>query len=417
MWITFLVYDLILRVYAFLIGLSSIFNSKAKLWVMGRKGWRQSLIGKIPSGKSVIWMHCASLGEFEQGRPVLEALRKDYPNHFLLLTFFSPSGYEVRKNYQGADHICYLPMDSRKNAKDFLRITQPALVIFVKYEFWLHYIFETHRQNIPLLLISAIFRSDQIFFKFYGKGFRKMLTMYAQIFLQDEHSFQLLKTAKLDNGTVAGDSRFDRVLTVMKNANRFTEIEIFLQGKTSWVAGSTWSADEKILKECLDQIPKWIIAPHEINEEHLSQIERLFDEKSVRYSEMKLSPENYTDKSILLIDNIGMLSSLYLYGKVAYIGGGFGAGIHNVPEAAVYGIPVVFGPKYKKFREASDLVSENAAFSINNAEELKNIITKLEDENFRTTAGSFCRNYIHKNAGATEKIMEFIQTKRFLTKV
>lgn len=415
MWITFLVYDLILQVYAWLIGIASLFNGKAERWVKGRKNWRSSLAASVSPNQGVVWMHCASLGEFEQGRPVLEALRSTYPGQFILLTFFSPSGYEVRKNYAGADYICYLPLDTPENSRDFVRMVKPRLVIFVKYEFWIHYIFEIHHQRIPLLLISAIFRPQQLFFKSYGKGFREMLKKYDRIFVQDETSFQLLKKTGLNNCMVAGDSRFDRVITVMNHAKEFHEISTFLQQKSTWVAGSTWLPDEKILHACSDLIPKWIIAPHEIDEDHLLKIESMFGDACVRHSIMKSAPELYIDKSMLLIDNIGMLSSLYRYGQAAYIGGGFGAGIHNVPEAAIYGIPVVFGPKYGKFKEAVDLIAGQGSFTIKNAADLKRIIANLQDNNFRKAAGDFSRSYITKHAGATEKIIGFIQANRFLT--
>lgn len=415
MWLTFFVYDAILRVYAFLIGVSSFFNPKARQWINGRKGWRPSLKEKVPVKGVDIWMHCASLGELEQGRPVVESLRSLYPDKYILLTFFSPSGYTIRKDYPSVNQVSYLPMDSRKNARTFLQITNPKLAIFVKYEFWLHYIRETSGLKIPLLLISAIFRPNQLFFKPYGKLFRQLLFHYDGIFVQDKDSCDLLKTIGREDCIIAGDTRFDRVLTVLKQSKEIPAIDIFLSGKSAWVAGSTWPPDEQIIKDCVDLVPKWIIAPHEVKEGHLLQIEKLFDKKTVRYSVLKNSPDRYTDKSILLIDNVGMLSSLYRYGQVAYTGGGFGNGIHNILEAAVYGIPIVFGPKFNKFKEATDLTARHAAFSISNGTEMNQIMIKLADENFRENAGRLCKDYVSRHAGATEKIIRFIQEKRFLT--
>lgn len=415
MWLTFLVYDIILRVYAFLIRVASFFNPKARLWINGRKKWRQSLKEKIPPEGVDLWMHCASLGEFEQGRPVLEALRDLYPDKYILLTFFSPSGYTIRKDYPVANYVYYLPLDSRKNASAFLQMIKPRLVIFVKYEFWLHFIREISSGKIPLLLISAIFRHNQLFFKSYGKTFRELLSYYNGIFVQDKSSLDLLHNAGIENCVVTGDTRFDRVLTVMEKSKQIPEIDVFLHGKNAWVAGSTWPPDERIIRDCSDAIPKWIIAPHEVEEEHLLQMEKLFDKETVRLSVLKSAPEKYTNKSILLIDNVGMLSSLYRYGQAAYIGGGFGSGIHNILEAAVYGIPVVFGPKFHKFKEARDLTAMNATFSIANETEMKQVMARLADENFRKKAGQLCKDYVCNHAGATGKIIGFIQEKRFLT--
>jgi 3-deoxy-D-manno-octulosonic-acid transferase len=415
MELTFLVYDVILQVYAMLIRVSSLFNPKARLWVNGRKGWRQSLKNKVPAGGMDIWMHCASLGEFEQGRPVLEALRSLYPEKSILLTFFSPSGYTVRKDYPIVNHVCYLPLDSRKNARIFLQTIKPRLVIFVKYEFWFHFIGEISKQQIPLLLISALFRPGQLFFRPYGKIFKQLLLSYNRIFVQDKNSLDLLKNTGIEECVIAGDTRFDRVLTVMKQSKEIPAIDTFLQGKSAWVAGSTWPPDEQVIRGCSDLISKWIIAPHEIKEDHLLYIEKLFGEKTVRYSILKDAPEKFTDKTILLIDNVGMLSSLYRYGQAAYIGGGFGSGIHNILEAGVYGIPVVFGPKFQKFKEAKDLIYLQGAFSITLENELKDVIVRLGNDLFSKSAGDICAHYVHEHAGATEKIIRFIQEKRFLT--
>jgi 3-deoxy-D-manno-octulosonic-acid transferase len=416
MSLSFLVYDIIIRVYAILIRIAAIFNPKAQQWIRGRKHWHRALDKSLAKRQVDIWIHCASLGEFEQGRPVLEALRKVYPEKYILLTFFSPSGYEIRKNYPVADHICYLPLDTARNAREFIALVNPRLAVFVKYEFWLHFLRALHQQKIPVLLISAIFRPDQLFFQWYGKAFRQLLLSYTRIFVQDKNSASLLQQAGTDQVTVTGDTRFDRVLQIARQAKEIEHMGTFLQGRQAWVCGSTWPEDERIIQSCHEAIPKWIIAPHEINEAHLLQIEQLFYGKTVRYSVLTNDPESYADKKVLLIDNIGMLSSLYRYGIVAYIGGGFDHGIHNILEAAVYRIPVVFGPKYHKFKEATDLITLEAAFSISNEYELKTTIDRLTDEKLRIAAGGLCGDYVKDKAGATESIIDYIQAKRFLIK-
>lgn len=415
MTIAFLAYDMIMRVYAAMIRLAAWFNPKAKSWAAGRKNWRKQLAQALPAKGAGIWMHCASLGEFEQGRPVLEAFRLQYPDQYILLTFFSPSGYEVRKNYPVADHVCYLPTDTRKNALDFVKIVHPRMAIFVKYEFWLHHLTALHQKNIPIFLISAIFRPDQIFFKWYGRTFKKLLHYYEQIFVQDESSAQLLKKAGMENITISGDTRFDRVAAIADAAGKIEGIPEFLNGKNAWVAGSTWPPDEQIIASTLDMVVKWIIAPHEINDAHIVQIEKRFAGKTVRYSVLKSDPHKYKEQPILLIDNIGMLSSLYQYGIVAYIGGGFGKGIHNVPEAAVWGIPVVFGPEYHKFKEAEDLIQLGAAFSIHDATSLQSVITTLSHAEKRMTAGKNARKYVLEKTGATDDMLHYAAKKRFLT--
>lgn len=408
MQLSFLVYDVIIRVYALGIRIAAIFSSKARLWINGRKGWQDGLNKSIPQGGTDLWLHCASLGEFEQGRPVLEAYKQKYPGHFILLTFFSPSGYQIRKNYPSADYVCYLPLDTDSNAKEFVAIASPKVTIFVKYEFWLHYLTVLHKRAVPVLLISAIFRKEQIFFRWYGHTFRQLLKGYHRICVQDEASLSLLNYAGIFNAVISGDTRFDRVTAIAGQAREISGIAGFLQGKEAWVAGSTWLADETIISGVIDRVAKWIIAPHEINEAHLRQIEKRFAGAAVRYSVLKANPGKHDAKQVLIIDNIGMLSSLYQYGIAAYIGGGFGKGIHNILEAAIWGIPVVFGPAFYKFKEARELIEKGGTFSVADGKALSNLITVLQDPGMRSKAGKIAHDYVVAGTGATEKIMDII---------
>lgn len=415
MSLSFLVYDLFIRVYAISIRLVAPFNPKARLWLRGRKDWRRRL-GEALSEKHVdLWMHCASLGEFEQGRPVIEALREAHPEMTVLLTFYSPSGYEVRKDYALADHVSYLPLDTASNARDFIRIVNPEIVIFVKYEFWLHFLTELHQRATTVLLISAIFRSNQFFFRWYGTAFLRVLGCYERIFLQDDGSRAILEAHGVDRVTIAGDTRFDRVGKIAREAKDIEAMDDFVKGARTLVAGSTWPGDDEVIFPCLEMVDKWIIAPHEVNESRLRQLEKRFAPGVVRYSHMKGNPGSSAKCRVLLIDNVGMLSSVYRYGQLAFIGGGFDHGIHNVLEAAVYGMPVVFGPKHEKFREAEDLLREGAAFSVENARELANVLRKLAESGFAAQSGDAAARYVRDQSGATGKILDFLQQKRFLT--
>ncbi|MQY78989.1 MAG: 3-deoxy-D-manno-octulosonic acid transferase [Bacteroidetes bacterium] len=409
-----LIYDLGLVIYRMSIRIASIFNDKARLWLKGRENLFANILKQVNPQEKIAWFHCASLGEFEQGRPVIEAFRKQNPECKILLTFFSPSGYEIRKNYNGADYIFYLPMDSKRNAEKFIEFINPSVVVFIKYEFWYHYIQTLNNKNIPVYLISANFRSTQIFFKRYGGFFRNLLKFFTYIFVQTSSSKDLLSTIGLNNISVAGDTRFDRVYSIVKQANRLPVVEKFKQNKTTIIVGSSWKEDEEILIPCLNQTfhdVKWIIAPHEIHEENLSRIIRNINKRIVRYSEM--SRENASDFDVLLIDNIGMLSSLYYYGDIAYIGGGFGKGIHNILEAATFGIPVIFGPNFKKFHEAVELINQEGAFSIRSFEELMNTLdTLLQNQELLDTAGKIAKKFIENSLGATNIIVEKLVTKK-----
>lgn len=365
-----------------------------------------------------VWIHCASLGEFEQGRPVIGALRRRYPGAVIVLSFFSPSGYEVRKDYPGADHVFYLPLDTGANAEVFVRLLNPSLAVFVKYEFWYHYLTALQASDIPVLLISAVFREDQVFFKWYGKLFRSLLRRYRHIFVQDAPSLALLKRLNLsENASMGGDTRFDRVLAIASASRSFPVVEEFLEGRKAWVAGSTWPADEQLLAGYFRREPaafKWIIAPHEIDEGHLRQVEGLFEGDTVRYSALEQG-KRADGAKVLLIDNVGMLSGLYRYGFAAYIGGGFNQGIHNVLEAAVFGLPVIFGPRHRKFREAQELMACGAAYTVSDTTSFaRTVVTLLEPEILEKASGH-ASAYVKEHAGATDRILEYIQEKRFLT--
>ncbi|GAB4146248.1 MAG: glycosyltransferase N-terminal domain-containing protein [Bacteroidia bacterium] len=410
-----LLYSLVVRLYGLLIRCSVPFSEKARKWVNGRKNiWQELELKFTNNTQKVAWFHCASLGEFEQGRPVIEKFKTLYPDYFILLSFFSPSGFEIRKNYPGADCIVYLPLDTPYNASRFINITKPKVVFFIKYEFWLHYLNILTKNSIPHFLFSAVFRNNQIFFKPWGKIFRNALKGYNHIFTQDENSALLLKSIEISQCSKAGDTRHDRVSSIAANASEINAAKIFSEGFQILVAGSTWPEDEQKLVPSIVRLLrsgiKLIIAPHEISESKISSLISLCKENGidenriVRFSYAENADLKHAD--VLIVDNIGMLSSLYRYGGVAYIGGGFGKSIHNTLEAAVYGIPVVFGPAYKKFIEAHELLKNQAAFTVNNQEELEKILTRLfSDQQFRNTSGKKAGEYVSSGKGATEQIL------------
>jgi len=404
-------YNLTVRGYYILIFIVSFFNKKAKLWILGRKNFFAKLENSNINITKNLWFHVASLGEFEQGRPVLEAIKKLYPNHKIVLTFFSPSGYEVRKNYQYADYILYLPLDTQRNAKRFIEIIKPEIVFWIKYEFWFHYLNQLHKSKIRTYIFSAIFREKQIFFKPYGKWYANILTFFTHIFVQNQKSIELLNQINITNCSLSGDTRFDRVFEISQNVKKIPIIEKFMNNKIVFICGSTWLPDEEFISEFINKNSKnikIIIAPHEINENHVSKLCSLLKVNYIKYSEATI--ENVVEKDVIIINNLGMLSSLYQYGTIAYIGGGFGVGIHNTLEAATFGLPIIFGTNYHKFQEAKNLIEIKAAFSISNQKEFNEKLNELiENVKQRAEAGSFAKNYVYSQKGATQQILDWIQ--------
>ncbi len=418
-----LLYILFLLLYSCGIRVAAIANPKAKKWLNGRKNIFATITSQLSTLNSQpIWMHCASLGEFEQGRPLLEELKSQNSKVKIVLTFFSPSGYEVMKDYKGVDFVFYLPMDSPANAKKFLDAVNPSMVLWVKYEYWFYYLTEIKQRNIPAVLVSGIFRKNQPFFKWYGAIWEKMLESFTHFFVQNEESQQLLSTLGFTkNITINGDTRFDRVLEIAENFTPIAGIEKFCGDSPVIVAGSTWEEDEIELLHFVNvhKNVKFIIAPHEIDKTNLKDVKDEFP-NSIFYSELNNGQQTTDDRqqNVLIIDNIGMLSRLYKYATVTYVGGGYGAdGVHNVLEAAVYGKPVVFGPVYEKFYEAIGLVDSGGAISIDGGPvKLENVLNGLlNDEGERKRKGEAAAKFVQDNAGASKKIMQFIQEKRLLT--
>ena len=406
-------YNIGIIFYGFLIRIAALFNEKAKLWVVGRKDIFSKIKSQLAAEtRPVIWIHCASLGEFEQGRPIIDSLHRDLKTYALVLTFFSPSGFEVRKNYPQADYIFYLPLDTSKNAKRFLTLVNPKIVIFVKYEFWLNYLKEIRKREIPSILMSAVFRRNQLFFKWYGQFYRQAIFTFKHIFVQDKTSVTLLNNIGVSAVTLAGDTRFDRVSEIAQHATHFPVIEKMVAGKFTLVAGSTWEKDEAIIADFFnrhtDNNLRLILAPHEINRRHLEQIEKQFQEPVLFFTQIteKTALEN---SRILIIDTIGILSSVYQYGKVAYIGGGFGKGIHNILEAATFGMPVIFGPNYDKFKEAVDLIRLKGGFSVKSTKEFNEIFSNFINNRISLKEISqITHNYVMSNCGAQKMILDHI---------
>lgn len=417
-------YRIFTWLYPKLVWLNSFANPKASLWLKGRRGLFNKLTASLQKNKQpVIWMHCASLGEFEQGLPVLESIRKQYPNYIVLLTFFSPSGFETRKNYKGADHIFYLPMDTPSHANRFFDIVQPSLVVFVKYEFWYYYLQVAGKRNIPTILISGIFREDQPFFQWYGIVHKKMLTFFSKIFVQTGASAKLLSGIGFhENVLICGDTRFDRVIEIAGKFETIEPINHFCNGHQVIIAGSTWTEDDEVLAHFAktNESVKYIIAPHDIDEDRLKECLLLYKNSMLfsAYQKACYSNSIVPEKvNTLIIDNMGMLSRLYYYATICYIGGGFGGdGIHNILEAAVYGKPVVFGPVYDKYFEADELLDVGGAFSIENSLELENIFRQLlENQELYRESADASSGYVKTKAGATDSIMNYIEENRLLT--
>ncbi|WP_277466611.1 glycosyltransferase N-terminal domain-containing protein [Parabacteroides sp. PF5-6] len=407
-------YSLLIHLYALLIELASPFHKKARLMRWGQWKTNGILREKIDRNAKYIWFHASSLGEFEQGRPMIEKIKAEYPQYKILLTFFSPSGYEVRKNYELADVICYLPFDTPFKVRKFIHLANPCMAIFIKYEFWGNYLGELNRKGIPTYIVSAIFRKEQLFFKWYGMLYRRFLQYFDHLFVQDKQSLDLLQSIGITAVTVAGDTRFDRVFDVYNHRRDIPGIDTFLHNTKGerariLIAGSSWPADEEILINYFNAHPdlKLIIAPHEIHREHLMQIEAQLQRPSIRLSEA--FSKDSSDKDCIIVDSFGLLSSIYRYGDIAYIGGGFGAGIHNTLEAAVYGIPVIFGPKYQKFKEAKDLIAVGGGFSIPNADEFASRVNDfLSYPHLLEEAGRAAGDFVKNNTGATDKILNDI---------
>ncbi|OFX57809.1 MAG: hypothetical protein A2046_02195 [Bacteroidetes bacterium GWA2_30_7] len=400
-------YNLGIYLLYLIIYISSFFNSKAKLWIVGRLNIFKKISLYNNEGRKTIWVHCSSLGEFEQGRPIIDKIKSQFSEYKIVLSFFSPSGYEIRKNYQNADFVTYLPLDTQGNAKKFISLIKPDIVYFIKYEHWYNYLKTLYLNKIPVFLVAANFRENQIFFKSYGKWYRNVLNFYTKIFVQEETSVKLLETYNFQNVNISGDTRFDRVYENSLNATDYPKIREFKSNKFLIIAGSTWEKDEEILIEYINNCKrdiKYIIAPHNINEVNINRIEKQLKISNIKYSQLKDSTQ--TNYQVLIIDNIGMLSSLYQYGDIAYIGGGFNAGIHNTLEAATFGLPVVFGPKYFKFREAIELIEKQLGFSISNYPDFEKITNQLLDNpELRANINLKSKELIQKSSGATLKII------------
>ena len=392
-----ILYTIGIQLFVIAVRIASLFNAKAKLWIKGRKSIFQKLAEATKEDQDIVWFHCASLGEFEQGKPIIEGYKIKYPTHKILLTFFSPSGYEIRKNYDGVDWVFYLSADTKKNAKQFISIVNPIKVIFIKYEFWFNYMAELNKKNIPFYSVSSIFRKEQSFFKY--DWFAKQLNNVSHFFVQDQNSKELLKNIGFSNCTVVGDTRFDSVISNAQNSISISLVEKFSENKTTIICGSTWPKDEALLVKYIKKNPNYnyIIAPHEM--QHISALKN--QTNALLFS--KANNTNISDINVLIIDSIGILSNVYKYGDLAYIGGGFGSGIHNILEAVTFGLPVVFGPNYQKFKEANELIELEGAISISNFKELTSAI-----DYFNTFDKSIAINYTQENSGATKKILNLI---------
>lgn len=401
-------YNIVIYIYLIGVAIASCFNKKVKKMWAGERQAIKVLREKVDPNARYIWFHAASLGEFEQGRPLMEYLRKTHPEYKILLTFFSPSGYEVRKNYEGADIICYLPLDTIRNARRFLRAIKPVMAFFIKYEFWYNYLHILQHRGIPTYSVSSIFRPDQIFFQWYGKGYGRVLKCFTHFFVQNIESKNLLAKLDIHNVEVVGDTRFDRVLQIKEASKQLPIVEKFTENTSKvFIAGSSWLPDEEVFLKYFNLHKDWklIVAPHVIGEDHLAQIfELLKGRRVVRYTEA--TEENVKDAEVLIIDCFGLLSSIYHYGTISYVGGGFGVGIHNVLEAAVWDIPVIFGPNNKRFQEAQGLIMAGGGFEINDYQSFRDLMMRFEtDEMFLQTSKKHAGEFVKGRAGATEKIM------------
>ncbi len=420
-----IIYTLAIRFYHFIVRILSPFNKKAKFFTDGRKDLLKKIALAFKNETApIIWVHAASLGEFEQGRPVIEKLKVDFPKHKILLTFFSPSGYELRKDYDKADYIFYLPCDTKSNAKEFLKLVKPSLAIFVKYEFWLNFLNQLHINKVPTLLISGIFRPDKRFFKWYGGISKRTLFYYEHLFLQNEESYNLIKQQGIKKCSLAGDTRFDRVIEIAAKPEEFNEVKKFTENHFSILAGSSWAEDEKYLLNAFIKIRtrlpdgqetkpdvKLLIAPHNIEPININQLISILKSNAPNLSyQLYTKWDKKTEADVLIIDTIGMLSSLYQYSQIAYIGGGFGSGIHNILEALVYGIPVIFGPNHKKFNEAIESIDKGISFPFTDQEDLNTTLTKLiGSPELLNEIRNKSHLYIQANAGSSDKIVSHVK--------
>jgi 3-deoxy-D-manno-octulosonic-acid transferase len=403
-----IIYNTGIFLYHFLIRIWAPFNRKARLYIKGRENWLAGLKATVDNNSRYIWFHCASLGEFEQGRPVMEAIRREYPHFKIILSFFSPSGYEIRKNYPVADLVCYLPPDTRENAGLFVDTIHPEKVFFVKYEFWYHFLKTLSEREIPVYLISGIFRKEQRFFSSmpWGAWFRQIPGFFAHFFVQDEDSARLLAGIGYRNSTISGDTRFDRVAAIANSSQLFPVVDKFLGGKPLFIAGSTWEPDEELLVPFINRHSelKYILVPHEISHQQIDRLVRMLKKPTTLFSAIDEATIHHSE--VIIVDSIGLLSGLYRYGTFAYIGGGFGAGIHNILEAATFGMPVFFGPRYGKFREACHLVKNGGAFPVTSPEAFEKALCRLIDhpEELEKTS-RISSDFVLNNLGATDIIL------------
>lgn len=407
-----LMYNIGLFFYYFGIRIASPFNQKAKLSIEGRKGWKTNLqnqIGSLDSSRKNLWFHVSSLGEFEQGRPIMESLKRDKDIN-LIISFFSPSGYEIMKDWEIADVICYLPFDTKRNAKNFIELVNPDLAVFVKYDLWYHYLSRLKKEGIPSILIAARFYPSQVFFKSWGAWYRKLIFLLDKILVQDKQSKDLLESIAYANVVYTGDPRYDRVLELSKNEDSFKEIESFIDGKKVFIAGSSWPMDEKVMFEYLlenaDDL-RFIIAPHDVGKEHVQSLKNKLKEQAILYSQI----DERKDESILIIDSIGILSRIYKYADIAYIGGAFKEGLHNILEPAAFGIPVITGPDHSGFLEGPEMEESGGLFRVSNTNDFNDIMEKMiHDEAFYSDACIQAQTFVENNGGATEKTTSIINT-------
>lgn len=410
-------YNIGLYLYLMGVAICSLFSKKVKKMWRGERQAVSTLRRMVDPRAQYVWFHAASLGEFEQGRPLMERLRRDHPEYKILLTFFSPSGYEVRKDYKGADIVCYLPLDTVRNARRFLRAVRPVMAFFIKYEFWYNYLHILKHRNVPVYSVSSIFRPGQVFFKWYGREYAHVLRCFTRFFVQNEVSRQLLSQIGITDVTIVGDTRFDRVIQIQQEAKQLPVVEAFKDGQQVFVAGSSWQPDENVFIPYFNAHPDWklIIAPHVIDDSHLAAIRRMLgDRRVVRYSAAAAAQELPVDElreaSVLIIDCFGLLSSIYRYGELAYVGGGFGAGIHNVLEAAVWSVPVIFGPNNKRFQEAQGLLEARGGFEITGSDDFRQTADSLlaHPEELRS-CGQRAGGYVKSRSGATERVLSALQ--------